>query len=171
VSIEINKSRENIMLIEELIGNASEAIQLAAVSKNGIEIARISNPSKAVQLAAIAQNANAFKYIQNPDEEIKLAAVIKDGSLIHQMMNPSRKIIKVVISKNGMAIQYISNIPADIINDCKHSILKSILESFKNVSDGQFYIPLVMIRMLRERYKVHWPELDIIEKSINYEKR
>jgi hypothetical protein len=169
VSREINKSRENNMLIEDLTDDEKEARDIASVSKNGLLIAGIHNPSKAVQLAAIAQYANAFCYIQNPDEDVKLAAVERDGTLIHKIENPSKRILKIVINNNGLAILHIGKVPIDVIDECKRSILKAILESFKESQHNDYYTPMIMIRVLQDKYKIQWPELKIIKKSVMHE--
>jgi len=51
--------------------NPSEAVQMAAVKKNGYAIEYIKNPSEAVQLAAVKQNGYAIQFIKNPSEAVE----------------------------------------------------------------------------------------------------
>jgi hypothetical protein len=134
------------------IKNPSEAVQLAAVQKNGKIIEHIQNPSEAVQLAAVQEDGFAISYIQNPSEEVQLAAVqhyslaiqyIKDPSEAVQLAaaknngwwaldiieNPSEAVQMAAVQQNGTAIEHVEN-PSEAVQ----------LEAVKNNVNALQYI-------------------------------
>ena len=58
----------------QCIKNPSEAVQLAAVNKNGKAIRFIENPSEVVQLAAVNKNSCAIYCIKNPTISVQMMA-------------------------------------------------------------------------------------------------
>jgi len=85
----------------------SEAIQLAAVKKDGLAIKYLKNPSEAIQLAAVQQDGLAIKYLKNPSEAVQLAAVQNYGRAIRYLKNPSEAVQLAAVQKNGLVIEYI----------------------------------------------------------------
>jgi hypothetical protein len=73
----------------KLLNFASEAVQLAAVRKNGYAIQHIRDPSEAVQLAAVRQNAWLIGYIKSPSEMVKLV-VMEQNRLTWFRSRPAR---------------------------------------------------------------------------------
>jgi hypothetical protein len=127
-----NKLTENSDL-----NSATEEVQLAAVNQDGYSIKFIKNPSDQVQLAAVKQDGYSIKYIKNPSYEVQLAAVNQDGCAIKFIKNPS----------------------INVLNECKHEIIKFILEYIHDYSKIDIWI--------FNKVKItNWPELDIIKKSL-----
>ena len=91
----------------------SETVQLAAVKQTGYAIEHIDNPSEAVQLAAIERNGLAIEYIDNPSEQVQLAAVEQNSIAIRVIINrgitPSEAAQLAVVQKDGEVIEYIIN--------------------------------------------------------------
>jgi len=92
----------------------SEAIQLAAVKKDGLAIKYLKNPSEAIQLAAVQQDGLAIKYLKNPSEAVQLAAVQNYGRAIRYLKNPSEAVQLAAVQQNGYAIEWIKN-PSEVI--------------------------------------------------------
>ncbi len=80
------------------IKNPSEAVQLAAVNKEGCLIRHIKNPSEAVKEAAVNQNGRAFEYIKNPSEKVKFAAVNQNRTYIY-IENPTEEMQNMMIDR------------------------------------------------------------------------
>lgn len=76
----------------EFIKDASEKVQLAAVSNNGSEICWIKKPSERVQLEAIKNDPYIFRFLNKPTELVKMEIVKKNGLNLLFISNPSRMI-------------------------------------------------------------------------------
>ena len=86
-----------------------EAEQIDYVKQNYENTKRIKHPSEAVQLAAVQRDGWAIQYIENPPEEVQLAAVQQNGAAIYWIINPSLEVQLAAVQQNGYAIQYITN--------------------------------------------------------------
>jgi hypothetical protein len=82
------------------IDNPSEAVQLAAVTRNGFSLEYIKNkhPSELVQLAAVKNYGFAIQWILNPSEAVQLAAVRQNPWSIRKIKSPSQSTIKSVLT-------------------------------------------------------------------------
>jgi hypothetical protein len=94
--------------------------------------------SEAEQLAAVKQVGLAIRFINNPSEAVQLAA----------------------IKQNGVAILLIKNPSIDLLNSCKHEIIKAILITIRN---GNMVLASGLFQIIQN---TNWPEVAIIEKSL-----
>ena len=165
-----NKINEGIVkTYNSNLDTADEQEQIAAVTEHPLDISKIKNPSDAVQIAAINKMPSVFRYLKNPSERVQIVAVTRDPSNIHKIPNPSNNVIVAVIDSNGHVIEHIpSKLTLDILNQCKRSIIKTILDDFKHEIDGNYYGTKAMIRTL-QKHNIDWPELKTIVRSMEYE--
>jgi hypothetical protein len=105
----INHGEEALMRRQLKSPYHSEAVQLAAVRKNGYAIDHIKNPSEAVQLAAVRRNISAIQYIKNPTEAVQLDAVQRLARVIEYIENPTEAVQLAAVRQDGRAIQFITN--------------------------------------------------------------
>ena len=119
----------------DLLTFASEALQLAAVRKNGYAIYYIENPSEAVQLAAVRQDGAAIEYIGKPSKAVQLAAVQQHGGAICHIKNPSEEVQLAAVQKDGWAIQHIRN-PSEAIQLAAVWQNRYVLKSIRNPSEA-----------------------------------
>ena len=59
------------------------------------DIQFLGNPSEKVCLAAISRNALSIQYIENPSESVCVAAVKKAGGVIQHIENPTEETLRV----------------------------------------------------------------------------
>jgi hypothetical protein len=104
---------EQKQMIEEdphnirLIDNPPEAIQMAAVKKEGYTIYYIKNPSDDVKLAAINQNPKSIQYIKNPSEGLQLIAVNLNPGAIYKIDHPTEKALLLALEKKPRLALYL----------------------------------------------------------------
>ena len=122
----------------------TEAEKLEFVKKNGLNIQVINNPSEAIQLAAVEQNFNALFYIKNPCELAQIVAMKKDPGYCLFYYPPPVDFSKFVL------------------DTCKNEILKYVLYGIK-----EGFIGSPDHEILNRLKKVDWPELKVIQKSLN----
>ena len=95
------------------IDQPTEAMQLAAVSRNGRSIAYIDNPSPDVQMAAVRNDYRALGALMINDIEItpsvELEAVKQNGSAIQYIDSPSENVQLEAVKQNSLAIDYIDS--------------------------------------------------------------
>jgi hypothetical protein len=89
---EMSALRRYLVAYPKLLTFASEAVQLAAVQRDGYSIQWIRNPSEAVQLAAVRQDGNAIQCIMDPSEQVQLAAVRQNHNVIQYIRSPSEAV-------------------------------------------------------------------------------
>jgi len=159
----INQDTHNLSLIK----HPTHTAQLAAVQKNGWALKYIKNiASSDVQLAAIKQNGYAIEHIQNPSEKLKIIAVKSTPMSIELIKRPSEEVQKAAINTNGSAMVAIEDhISDEVIHECKHAIIKGLLNCLKK---GKFDYVKYMLTML-SNYTLNWPELEIIKRSFEHE--
>ena len=78
-------------LLETALNNATEAEQIAVVSKDGEAIYSIKNPSEAVQMAALQNNIYAIRWIRNSCESAQLFAIQKDPHKLRHILAPTHR--------------------------------------------------------------------------------
>lgn len=93
----------------ENISDATEAMQLAAVTTNGLALAYCHNPSDRVVMAAIEENGRAVEYIQHPSESILEFVIDKGWNYLEYIDSPSEAIVKRALAQSGWAIKYVKN--------------------------------------------------------------
>lgn len=118
------------------------------------------------KLQAVKSNPDYIKHIEDPDEQLQMAAVKRDPYSIQWIENPT----------DAAQIAAITEVPATVVNilnptvlsktDVKTHIVKYLLERMKI---NAVHHVTGMIRYLRN-HNAEWPELGIIEKSLNANK-
>lgn len=106
----VSKIQSNIRYID----NPSETVQLAAVrgrigTDNMYAIQFIPNPSEAVKLASLQYAGHSLRYIRKPSEEMKLAAVTQSGTAIRYIDKPSDQVKLVAVNSDSAALINIKN--------------------------------------------------------------
>lgn len=108
---------------------------------------RINTASEEEQLAAVKQNGWTIQMIRYPSPEVQLAAVKQDGVVISAINNPWPQMWT--------------------DEEVKTSVMKTMLSAIKSgVTSNAAYV----LRHLR-KIRCPWPELDVIERSIETIKR
>lgn len=146
------------------IENPSEDMQLFAVQQDGDALRSIKDPSKAVQMAAVNQNGRSISYVKDPSEEMKIAAVKRYGMAIGHIRNPSKAVQAAAIVSDAFSLAYISNLDRDLLNDPE--IKKAIMTRMLSLFHTRIDMSKEMLRHLK-RAGCDWPELEVIERSIN----
>lgn len=174
------------------LNSATEAEQIASVSRRPWDIEKIKNPSEQVQLAAVSNSADGyaiksvFKSIKNPSEAIQLAAVSKRGSaikhIIEQGIEPSER-VQIAAVKNGGA-QFVMMMldPSDTVKlaavemspfaieyiksqDFTPAIKIAVLKKLLHLTKTNYVKARLLYNALRNK-NLAWSELDTIEKKL-----
>ncbi len=143
-----------------------EQIKLVTAHHRNIEL--IQNPSEAVQIAAISGpgGLGILKYIENPSMKVQLYAVNRDAYALNFIKNPSNEIITVAIEQDPYAICYVDHdIDIKILEPFKHEIIKWMLTNM-----AELYRDYLEMLDTLNQYNLDWPELEIINKSVNASK-
>ena len=143
------------------LDNASEAEQIDVIERSPFNISDIRRPSKTVQLVAVSKQGYALGHIKRPSYEVKLAAVKQNGRAIGYVKNPSEELQMTAIKENPLAFLCIRTPSVNVLNQCKHEIIKAVLSQ---ILVNSSYRPIKS--MLLHLRVVNWPELDIIKHSI-----
>jgi hypothetical protein len=89
----------------------SEGQQIALVKRAWNSIRLIDNPSEAVQLAAVTRDGLALDIIVKkgikPSEAVQIAAVSESGIIIQDIRNPSEAVQLAAVNQTGYAIEFI----------------------------------------------------------------
>lgn len=152
----------------EYIHTPTLSTQLAAVKQDGLVIKFITDPSEAVQLAAVKNKGHAIRYIKKPTESAQLAAVAGEPSLIQYIKKPSVPVQLVAVKADGRVIDLWKKLQPVIFNDAdaKRSIMTSLLQPLSRWTQWNRLKASDKIRQLRAA-GYDWPELDVIERSLN----
>jgi hypothetical protein len=153
------------MHIDEI--NNSEARkeqrQIESVWRNPYIVRRFKQPiALSVQLAAVKIDASTIMFINNPPVEVLLQAMKNFRSAIKYIKNPSDELQMAAVKIYPNVVSVIPHPSINVINACKHIIIKSILI---DVAEGNKRSAVNTLNKLKEN--VDWPELDIIQKSLN----
>lgn len=112
----------------EYFQDASEVLQLVAVTKDPSTIVTISNPYISAQIAAVQQNPELIKKMDDPCEEARLIYIKENGRNISQIENPSEKEMLAAVKSNSSNIIFINDPSEDVqlaaVNDDAYNILK-----------------------------------------------
>ena len=122
----------------------------------------INNASEAEQIVAVRQSLEAIRDIINPSEAVQLAAVTKHGAALFFIKKASPAVIIAAINENPYILLSIKQQPLTIMNACKASILKYILELIRDLQIRKYDHSLI-----NAINYTNWPELRIIKKSLD----
>jgi len=101
----ISKNADNIQFIE----NPTEEMQFAAVRKDPFAIKHIHNPTKAVMMEAIALDAAAIFHINKPDQSLVLKAFDRCIWAIELVLNPTEEMQLKAVEREPSLIKHLQN--------------------------------------------------------------
>ena len=141
-----------------------ESIKKSLAVNNQInEAINLDNETEAEQIAAIQNNLWIIQNIKNPTEKVQIAAVKLNGFGIKYIKNPTDKVKVIALKYDPETICYIENISKDVLDLCKLEMIKYFLSKIK----GENFFGVVADIFNDVCKYVSWPELKIIEKSLN----
>jgi len=141
-------SRPGRLLESNSLNDMSEEEQIAYIKKEpSFVIAKIQNPSENVQLAAVEKGPYALLHIKDPCIKAQVAAINKYPTLLTD-------------------IDLVKRLTKPAVEECKDVIIKYILTHI--IQHGDFGIEIIFRNL--KIFKIKWPELDIIRKSLNADK-
>ncbi|MFT0294497.1 hypothetical protein ACMSE3_26535 [Bacteroides thetaiotaomicron] len=112
----------------EYFQDASEVLQLVAVTKDPSTIVAISNPYPNVQVTAVQRNPELIKSIVDPCEEARLISVKERWGNISQIEDPTEQEMLAAVNGDSSSILYINYSSEDVklaaVNDNAYNILK-----------------------------------------------
>jgi len=135
------------------------------IKNNPYLIKYVENPSEELQLIAIRHDPSSVCNIQYPTEKVQ-NTILRWGGIwwISDIRHPSESIQDYVIKNDPQLFIKIHNLSTKILNANKDIIIKMLLQRIRsgNIYNDDFGDMLTIL----ERH-VTWPELDIINKSLN----
>lgn len=131
----------------------TEEQYMASVREDCYNIEVIPKPSWAVQMAAVSQNGMVLRWIKSEDqfESVKKAAVEQNGYALQYADRPSHAVEKAAVEQAGRAIQYVNEPTPEIqmaavlqdyeaIEYIKAPIERAQMESVKHDGNQLLYI-------------------------------
>lgn len=88
----------------EYVENQTEEICLAAVRQNGKALQFVEAQTEAVCLAALWQNPQVLEIVKCPTREMELVAVCQEGWQLYNIDNPSLEVCRVAIHQDPFAL-------------------------------------------------------------------